>query len=221
MRVPISWLKEFVDIPIPVTDLAERLTFAGLEVASVETLGLPGSGLPWDRERMVVGRVLEVKPHPNADRLVLATVDYGAGRVKTVVTGAPNLKVGDSGQKVAFALEGARLRDAYSATPGIATLTGRKVRGVYSDGMVLSERELGLSDDHEGVLLLDETAPVGAPLADYLGDAVLELDILPNMARCLSVLGVAREVAALTGGQVRVPEPAMAATGLPVAECVQ
>jgi phenylalanyl-tRNA synthetase beta chain len=221
MRVPISWLKEFVDIPIPVTDLAERLTFAGLEVASVETLGLPGSEVSWDRERMLVGRVLEVKPHPNADRLVLATVDYGAGRTKTVVTGAPNLKVGDSGHKVAFALEGARVRDAYSTTPAVATLTGRKVRGVYSDAMVLSERELGLSDDHEGILLLDEAAPVGTPLADYLGDVVLELEILPNMARCLSVLGVAREVAALTGGQVRVPEPVMAAAGHPVGERVQ
>ena len=173
MRVPISWLKEFVDIPIPVTDLAERLTFAGLEVASVETLGLPGSELPWDRERMLVGRILEVKPHPNADRLVLATVDYGAGRTKTVVTGAPNLKVGDHGQTVAFALEGARLRDAYGATPAVATLTGRKVRGVYSDGMVLSEKELGLSDDHEGVLLLDEaTANLDVENAALVQDAV-------------------------------------------------
>ena len=221
MRVPISWLNEFVDIPIPVTDLAERLTFAGLEVASVETLGLPGSALPWDRERMVVGSILDVTPHPNADRLLLASVDYGAGRTKTVVTGAPNLKVGDRGQKIAFALEGARLLDAYGATPAVATLTGRKVRGVFSDAMVLSEKELGLSDDHEGVLLLDEAAPVGTPLADYLGDTVLELEILPNMARCLSILGVAREVAALTGGRVRVPEPGMAAAGLPVGERVR
>jgi len=221
MRVPISWLKEFVDIPIPVADLAERLTFAGLEVASIETLGLPGSDLPWDPERMVVGRVLEVKPHPNADRLVLAGVDYGLGRTKTVVTGAPNLTIGHTGQKVAFALEGARVRDAYSTAPGIVTLAGRKVRGVYSDGMVLSEKELGLSEEHEGVLLLDDSAPVGTPLADYLGDVVLELEILPNMARCLSVLGVAREVAALTGGAVRVPEPRMADSGPPVRERVQ
>ncbi len=221
MRVPISWLTEFVDLPIPVTDLAERLTFAGLEVASIETVGLPGSALPWDRERMLVGRVLEVTPHPNADRLVLATVDYGAGRTKTVVTGAPNLKVGDRGQKVALALEGARLRDASGATSAVTTLAGRRVRGVYSDGMVLSEKELGLSDDHQGILLLDEAAPVGTPLADYLGDTVLELEILPNMARCLSILGVAREVAALTGGRVRIPEPVMAATGPPVGERVQ
>ena len=101
--------------------------------------------------------------------------------------------------------------------PQIATLKGRKVRGVYSDGMVCSERELGLSDNHEGVLILEDDAPVGTPLAEYLGDQILELEILPNMARCLSVLGVAREVAALTGGRVRVPEPTMLEAGEPIA----
>jgi len=217
MRVPISWLKEFVDIPLPIAELAERLTFAGLEVAAVERIGVPGSPLPWDRERVLVGRVREVAPHPNADRLVLATVEYGADRVKTVVTGAPNLRVGDRGQTVAFALEGARLWDAYTETPQIATLKGRKVRGIYSDGMICSERELGLSEEHEGVLLLDGDAPVGTPLADILGDEVLELEILPNMARCLSVLGVAREVAALTGGRARVPQPTMLEAGEPIA----
>jgi phenylalanyl-tRNA synthetase beta chain len=221
MRVPISWLREFVDIAMPVAELAERLTLAGLEVSSIRSIGRSGSDLPWDRERMLVGRVQEVTPHPNADRLVLAAVEYAAGRVKTVVTGAPNLKVGDSGQKVAFALEGARFCDAYSPTPGIATLTGRKVRGVYSDGMVLSEKELGLSDDHAGILLLDDSAPVGTPLADYLGDVILELEILQNMARCLSILGVAREVAAITGGALRVPEPTMPETGPPVDARVQ
>ena len=217
MRVPISWLKEFVDVPVPVPELADRLTFAGLEVAAVERIGLPGSALPWDRERLLVGRIREVTAHPNADRLVLATVEYGTERVKTVVTGAPNLTIGDSGQKVAFALEGARLWDAYAETRQPLTLKGRKVRGVYSDGMVCSERELGLSEAHEGILLLDDDAPVGTPLADYLGDEVLELEILPNMARCLSVLGVAREVAALTNGRARVPQPTMLAEGEPIA----
>ncbi len=217
MRVPISWRKEFVDIPLPIAELAERLTFAGLEVAAVERFGVPGSPLPWDRERILVGRIREVAPHPNADRLVLATVEYGADRVKTVVTGAPNLRVGEQGQKVALALEGAQLWDAYAETPRIATLKGRKVRGIYSDGMICSERELGLSDEHEGVLLLDGDAPVGTPLADTLGEEVLELEILPNMARCLSVLGVAREVAALTGGRARVPQPTMLETGEAIA----
>ncbi|MEI8189055.1 MAG: phenylalanine--tRNA ligase subunit beta [candidate division NC10 bacterium] len=216
MRVPISWLKEFVDVPVPVPELADRLTFAGLEVAAVERIGLPGSALPWDRERLLVGRIREVTAHPNADRLVLATVEYGPDRVKTVVTGAPNLTIGDSGQKVVFALEGARLWDAYAETRQPLTLKGRKVRGVYSDGIVCSERELGLSEAHEGILLLDDDAPVGTPLADYLGDEVLELEILPNMARCLSVLGVAREVAALTNGRARVPQPTMLAEGEPI-----
>ena len=144
MRVPISWLKEYVDIPVPIGDLAERLTLAGLEVASVETIGLPGARLPWDPERIVVGQIMEIRPHPDADRLVLATVEYGRGQPKTVVTGAPNLRVGDRGMKVAFALEGARHWDGYSLKPEIATLKGRKVRGIHSDAMVLSEKELGL-----------------------------------------------------------------------------
>jgi phenylalanyl-tRNA synthetase beta chain len=216
MRVPISWLKEYVDIPVPVADLAERLTLAGLEVASVETIGLPGATLPWDPERIVVGQIMEIRPHPDADRLVLATVEYGRGQPKTVVTGAPNLRVGDRGMKVAFALEGARHWDGYSLKPEIATLKGRKVRGIHSDAMVLSEKELGLSEDHTGILLLDETAPVGAPLATYMGDVVLDLEITPNMARCLSVLGVAREVAALTGGKVRSPSSQMQADGPPI-----
>jgi phenylalanyl-tRNA synthetase beta chain len=105
MRVPIGWLKEYVDIPVPIADLAERLTLAGLEVASIDTIGLPGAALPWDPERIVVGQILEIRPHPDADRLVLATVEYGGGQPKTVVTGAPNLRVGDTGMKVAFALE--------------------------------------------------------------------------------------------------------------------
>ncbi len=217
MRVPISWLKEYVEIPLPVSELAERLTFAGLEVADIQTIGLAGAALPWDPERMVVGQVLEVRPHPDADRLVLARVEYGVGQPKTVVTGAPNLRIGDSGQRVAFALEGARHWDGYSETAQPTVLKGRKVRGIYSDAMILSEKELGLSDDHTGVLVLDETAPVGTPLADYMGDVVLDVEITPNMARCLSVLGVAREVAALTGGRVRYPPGEMQAEGEPIA----
>jgi len=221
MRVPISWLKEYVDIPLSAHELAERLTFAGLEVASVDTIGLAKATLPWDPERIVVGEILEIRPHPNADRLVLATVEYRSGQPRTVVTGAPNLRVGDRGQKVAFALEGARHWDGYSSTPEITTLKGRKVRGIYSDGMVLSEKELGLSDDHTGVLILDREAPVGMPLAEYMGDVVLDLEITPNMARCMSVIGVAREVAALTGGRVRYPRVEMHAEGEPIAGRVE
>jgi phenylalanyl-tRNA synthetase beta chain len=216
MRVPLSWLREYVDVPLPTDALAERLTLAGLEVASVQRIGVPGSALPWDPERVLVGEVLAVERHPNADRLVLATVAYGGGRRTQVVTGAPNLRVGDAGQKVAVALEGARLHDAYATTPQVVTLTGRKVRGVYSDAMILSEKELGISDDHEGVLLLDAGAPVGTPLTAVLGDEVLDIEITPNMARCLSLLGVAREVAALTGGTIRLPQVHLAAGGEPI-----
>jgi phenylalanyl-tRNA synthetase beta chain len=216
MRVPISWLKDYVDIPLPVTELAERLTFAGLEVAEIQTVGLPGAALPWDPERIVVGQILGIRPHPDADRLVLATVEYGVGQPKTVVTGAPNLRVGDRGHKVAFGLEGARHWDGNSTAAQISTLKGRKVRGVYSDGMILSEKELGLSDDHTGVLLLDEQAPVGTPLATYMGDVILDLEITPNMARCLCMLGVAREVAGLAGGRVRYPQARMETDGAPV-----
>jgi phenylalanyl-tRNA synthetase beta chain len=221
MRVPLSWLAEFVELPIPAEELADRLTFAGLEVSAIHRVGVPGSDLPWDPDRIVVGQVQDVAPHPNADRLVLATVLYGPDRVKTVVTGAPNLPAGTRGQRVAFALEGAQLWDAHSGTPGKFTLKGRKVRGIYSDAMVCSERELGLSEDHEGVLLLDDPAPVGTPLANVLGDTVLEVEILANMARCLSIIGVAREVAALTGGSVRVATPTMPDTGEPVSAKVQ
>ena len=221
MRVPLSWLAEFIPVPIPVEQLADRLTFAGLEVSTIHRIGVAGSDLPWDLARIVVGQIQEVSPHPNADRLVLATVTYGPDRSKTVVTGAPNLPIGSRGQKVVLALEGAQLWDASSSTSATLTLKGRKVRGVYSDAMVCSERELGLSEDHEGILLLDDSAPVGAPAAEVLGDIVLEVEILANMARCLSIIGVAREVAALTGGTVRVPPPTMADTGAPVGQAIQ
>jgi phenylalanyl-tRNA synthetase beta chain len=137
---------------------------------------------------------------------VLATVDYGAERPLTVVTGAPNLSVGLHGQKVAFATVGARVVDGHSQTGQHMLVQPVTLRGVRSEGMLLSEKELGLSDNHEGILVLEDDAPVGAPLADYLGDVVVELDLTPNLARALSVIGVAREVAALCGQTFRTPE---------------
>ena len=198
MRIPLSWLRDYVDITLPVEELAERLTLAGLEVESIERIGAE-----WSREHIFVGQVLEVKPHPNADRLTLATVEYGTGRPLTVVTGAPNLPVGSSGQKVAFALSGARLIDGYSEELRYITLKPARIRGIRSEAMVCSEKELGLSDYHEGVLILPDDAPVGTPLADYLGDAVLEFDIKGAFAHLESVIGIAREVAALTGQTLR------------------
>ena len=224
MRVPLSWLKEYVDVTLPLSELTERLTLAGLEVAAVETIGLPGADLPWDPERIRVGEVVEVKPHPDADRLVLAVVRYGENDYETCVTGAPNLfpylGKGRVSVKVAFAMEGARLWDPYAERPKVMKLKKTKIRGVPSRAMVCSERELGLSDEHEGILILPDDAPVGAPLADYLGDVVLDLDLTPNLARCFSVIGVAREVAALTGQPLRLPSLEVPMEGEPAEDQV-
>ncbi|MGC8826533.1 MAG: phenylalanine--tRNA ligase subunit beta, partial [Anaerolineae bacterium] len=185
MRVPLSWLKEYVDIgDISVDELAERLTLAGLEVVGIEHIGDW-----WDRDKIFVGQIVRVDPHPNADRLTLPTVEYGGPEPITVVTGAPNIRVGDAGQKVALALAGAVLIDGYSEDRRKTTLKPTKIRGVRSAGMVCSERELGLSDSHEGILILPDDAPVGMPLADYLGDVVFDLDLTPNLARCFSIIG--------------------------------
>jgi phenylalanyl-tRNA synthetase beta chain len=212
MKVPISWLKDYVEIALPVEELAERLTLAGLEGVGIQYLGLEGADLAWDREKIVVGHILAVKPHPNADRLVLADVDYGAPQIETVVTGAPNLfpylgqDIGDLGLKSPFALEGVTLYDGHKSDGSKMKLKGRPVRGIMNRHMLCSEKELGISDDHEGILILDPDAPVGVPLVDYLGTAVLDMDLTPNLARCASVIGVAREVAALTGQRVRYPD---------------
>jgi phenylalanyl-tRNA synthetase beta chain len=219
MRVPISWLKEFVDITLSPDQLAERLTLSGLEVAEVEKIGIEGAELPWDADKIVIGNILEVKQHPNADRLVLADVDYGAAEPHTVVTGAPNLfQYRGQGRlshplKGIYAKEGATLYDGHAAGKVKAVLKGKPVRGIMSDAMLCSEKELGLSEEHEGILILPDDAPTGLPLRDYLGDAVLDIDILPNMARALSILGVAREVAALTGVQLRMPDMQFDPTG--------
>ncbi len=228
MKIPLQWLAEYVPLTIPVAELAERLTLAGLEVSDVHLIGLPppeGMRLKpeeekrpvWDRDKIVIARVVEVKPHPDADKLKLPVVEYGEGRVKTIVTGAPNLKVGDRGQKVILALTGSRLYDGHSATKEIKELKPTKIRGVPSDAMVCSALELGISDESEGIILLEDEAPVGVPLADFMGDVVLELEITPNLARCLSLIGVAREVAAITGQSVKPPPHAMQADGPPIA----
>ena len=224
MRLPLSWLRDYVDITIPPEELAEKLTLAGLEVEQMEYIGIPrpeglriGRGerpeLAWDPTRVFVGQILEVKPHPNADRLTLAMVDYGRGAPIQVVTGAPNIKVGDSGQKVAFGIEGARLFDGHEAGWKAMTLKKGKIRGIESGSMVLSEKELGMSEDHEGIIILPDDAPVGDPLVEYLGDIVFEVKINPNMARAASVLGVAREVAAITNCKLHPPSLDVLAKG--------
>lgn len=219
MKVPLSWLREFVDITMSPEDLARRLTLSGIEVAEIRYIGLEGGELPWDPDKIVVANILEVSQHPNADRLVLAEVDYGGPAPHTVVTGAPNLfPYRGQGRlshplKAVFAKEGARLYDGHAEGKVITTLKGRPVRGVMSDAMLCSEKELGISDEHEGILILEDDAPVGTPLRDFLGEVVFEIEITPNYARALSIVGLAREVAALTGATLRLPDPQVQAEG--------
>jgi len=221
MKIPISWLKDFVDLNgISIEDIARKLTLAGLEVEEIQYVGLPmqaggrhefkSGGIAWDREKIVVAEIYEVMPHPNADRLVLC--DLFDGKQKhTVLTGAPNLfphkgkgKL-EKPIKVAYAKEGATLYDGHAQNQQLMTLKRTKIRGVDSYSMACSEKELGISEDHDGIILLDDKAPVGKPLADYMGDAVLTVDVLPNMARNANVIGVARELAALTGRRLTKP----------------
>jgi len=208
MRVPLSWLKDYVAITLPAGELAERLTMAGLEVAAIERIGER-----WDPEKIRVGEVLEVRPHPNADRLTIVVVDYGASEPQAVVTGAPNIHVGDTGLKVVFASEGAELIDGHSEKLRYIRLKPTRIRGVRSAGMVCSEKELGLSDDHTGVVILPDDAPVGMPLREYMGDVIFDLDITPNLSHCFCVIGIAREVAALTKQTLRIPDPNLVAEG--------
>jgi phenylalanyl-tRNA synthetase beta chain len=233
MKVPISWLKEYVEISLPIEELAYKLTLAGLEVEEIWYVGLPlpegkGSetkitGLSWEPEKIVVGEVSEVMPHPDADRLVLCQLDDGKQH-HTVLTGAPNLfpykgkGVLDPPLKVVYAREGATIIDAYNESNPNATTTlkRKKIRGVESYSMACSEKELGISDEHEGIILLDQDAPTGMPLADYLGDAVLDIAITPNIARAANILGVAREVAAITGAKLKYPEIEPVMEGEPI-----
>jgi phenylalanyl-tRNA synthetase beta chain len=193
MKVPLNWLKEYVDVSLPPAELAGKLTMSGTEVKGWQVVG---GG--W--EKVVVGKIVAINPHPDADRLTLPTVDLGTEQ-QTVVCGAPNLKLGD---KVAFARVDAQLIDGH--TGEVFRLKAAKIRGVASSGMVCSEKELGISDSHEGIMVLPADAPLGTPLADYLGDVIFDLDITPNRPDCLSVIGVAREVAALSGKKIRLTE---------------
>ena len=195
MRVSLRWLNEYVPVKLPAEELAHLLTMAGIEVAQVSHVGDF-----W--QHTFVGKIVEIKRHPNADRLQLVVVDYGQEDQPTFVTGASNIAVGDV---VPVALLGAVLNDAYSDTPQRIELKPVVLRGIKSEGMVCSARELGLGDDHEGILILDAAAPVGTPLQEYLGDTILELDLKPNRSDCLAMLNVAREVAALTGERLRQP----------------
>jgi phenylalanyl-tRNA synthetase beta chain len=204
MRVPLSWLRDYVDIDGPAQELAHRLTMAGVEVGEVIELG------GW--KECLVGQVLTVAPHPNADNLSLCRVSSGDGEME-VVCGAPNVA---AGQKVCFARVGANLYNTHSGKQ--ETLKAARIRGVVSEGMICSEVELGLGDGHEGIVVLPEDAPVGMELDQYLGDTILDLELTPNRLDCLSMLGVAHEVAAHTGQTVREPQLDYSEEGPPIAE---
>jgi phenylalanyl-tRNA synthetase beta chain len=187
VRIPYRWLREFVDTVADPRETAERLTMAGIETSLVASSASELTGL-------VVAEVLDVTPHPAGGTLRVCEVSTGAERYR-VVCGAPNV---GAGVRAAFAPPGAAL-------PGGRRVAVATIRGIASEGMLCSEAELGVGEDAGGILLLGADAPVGADLVSHLGldDAILEVEVTPNRPDCLSILGVAREVAALTGGRLR------------------
>jgi phenylalanyl-tRNA synthetase beta chain len=195
MKFSENWLREWVDLPIGTEELVAQLTMAGLEVDAVEPAAADFSGV-------VVGEVLEVQPHPDADKLRVCQVNAGAEPLQ-IVCGAPNVRVG---MKVPTALVGATL-------PGDLKIKKAKLRGVESSGMLCSARELGLADDHAGLMSLPESAPVGVEFRDYLqlDDRLIEVDLTPNRGDCLSIAGLAREVGVLNRCVVTQPEIAAVA----------
>jgi len=198
LQTPLSWLQDFVELSMTPDALAERLTTAGLEVEVIEKIGEN-----WG-EYCVVGQISKISKHPNADTLNLVDVEFGADKPITLVTGAPNIKemaenFPEPPPKVALALSGALLIDAYHEDRPLKKLKSAKIRGISSEGMLCSELELGLSEEHEGILILPEDAPVGKLLNEYLGDTTLHFDIKGGFSHLLSMLGVAREISALTG----------------------
>lgn len=197
MNVPYRWLQDLAPVDLPPEELARRMTMAGLEAEKIEHIGAE-----WDK--VFVAEVTKVTPHPDADRLVLAEVDAVENKL-TVVTGARNIA---EGQKVALALAGARLVDAYADEHKYKTLKPGTIRGVRSEGMVCSEKELGISDEHEGILVLEPDAPKGMPLQEYLGDTVIEFEITPNLVHAFSIVGIAREASAVAHTTVHYPKVA-------------
>ena len=193
MRVSLNWLSDHLDLAQHSTQqLADLLTFAGIEVEGMETRGVRS-------DKIVVAQVSSFEPHPNADRLRLCQVDDGSGQPRQIVCGAKNFVAGD---KVPLALPGAVM-------PGNFEIKESKLRGVLSQGMMCSGKELGLSQDHEGLLILDPATPVGKALHEVLDtDTIFELEITPNRPDCLSHLGVARELSALAGLALKDANPA-------------
>ncbi|TMC33266.1 MAG: phenylalanine--tRNA ligase subunit beta [Chloroflexi bacterium] len=194
LRVPYSWLREYVQAPATVDEIAARLHMAGMEVDRVERVG----GAWGDKVR--VARIQKLEKHPNADKLQLATVEFGAAQPKTVVTGATNIAAGDV---VPYGELGAEYVDGHTGERVV--MKPKNMRGITSEGMILSAKELGLGEDHDGIMQLAKSLTVGVLLQDAIGDAVIVMEIAPNRPDALSILGIAREVAALYN--VKLTEP--------------
>ena len=180
MKVSEQWLREWADAPVDTDMLVEQLTCAGLTVDSAEPVAAP-------RDKVVVAEVLEVSAHPEADRLSVCRVDAGSGETLSVVCGAPNVH---QGMRAPMALVGSRLPDGHK-------IRRSTIRGVESQGMLCSARELGLGEEADGILSLDPLAPVGQPLSEYgrRDDGVIDIELTPNRGDCLGMSGVAREIA--------------------------
>ncbi|MFI5258171.1 MAG: phenylalanine--tRNA ligase subunit beta [Candidatus Limnocylindrales bacterium] len=204
MRVPLGWLREYIDVQETPEQLAERLTLLGMEVKGIEAWGA-------DWRKVVVGELLTVEKHPYADRLHLTTVTIGSGEPLHIVCGANNIA---PGQRVPVALPGAVL-------PGDRRIERTEKMGIASEGMLCSGDELHITTDAEGILILPPGTRLGEQLSDLYGDVVLDVDVKPNRGDALCLIGLAREVAAATGGPVRWPEVSVRETGGPVTDRLQ
>ncbi len=202
MKLSLNWLKEYVDINITPQELSHMLTMAGLEVEALEKIGDI-------HDKVIVAKVLSVKKHPKADRLSLCDVDTGSSTVQ-VVCGATNVKAGDL---VPMALPGTELK-------GGIQIKESKLRGEFSGGMLAAEDELGLTDNHAGVMILPQDLKTGSKLSDAIKtlDWSLEINITPNRPDCASVIGIAREVAALTGQKLKIPDVQYSEEGVPISD---
>ncbi|MCB0258132.1 MAG: phenylalanine--tRNA ligase subunit beta, partial [Calditrichaeota bacterium] len=206
MKISYNWLKEYVDFSMTAEELGEALTLVGFEVEDVVRKGL-------DLPGVVVGKVLSKAKHPDADKLSLCTVTVGGERELPIVCGAPNVA---EGQLVPVATVGAEL-------PGGFKIRKAKIRGEVSEGMICSEAELGISEEADGIWILPEGTPLGKPLAQALGyetDYMLDISITPNRPDALSHIGIAREVAAITGNPLKLPDVAFPEGSEKTAEAV-
>ncbi|MCS7338185.1 MAG: phenylalanine--tRNA ligase subunit beta, partial [Verrucomicrobiae bacterium] len=208
MKVTFNWLKQYVEFGWSPEELAERLTMLGMEVESMQKL-------PGEFDGVVVAQVLTKEKHPNADKLTVCRVFDGKTE-RQIVCGATNFNPGD---KVPLILPGYALPPRPGQTEPV-TIKASKIRGIESHGMMCSGLELGLSEDGSGLMILPPDAPVGQPLAEFLGrtppDVVYDLEITPNRPDLNSVVGIAREIAALTGNKLRMPEVNVVETTVPV-----